>query len=610
MFYKIWLILFLLCLRIYALNIDTHITTLSLLSQSKIYIDYNRSENIHTIQNKTFYRVNQEQLGFGYAPKLNLWIAIDLNNTSNTTLYKTIEYANPLTSYVSFYDAQTQTLLKKDGLLSDTHKTTIHPVLHIVLPPHSSKHYYIQASSKITTMIVSLQLYDTHWFYQEELHYRLILALFFGAMAMIITYNFMIWLITKEISYLYYVLAFMGIALHHLLYKGMAQLYLPPSITHWLIEHASFIVALPVFFLALYTKTVLNLGQYRRINTILKTALFVFPLLVITLYMLGYNALRSLPPVLMLGLLFVITIIALIRRNPQASYLIVGWIVFFTSAAFMFLSSAGIFDIFIYFPHYTEVSLLIEAIIFSFILAHKIKQLQEKKMQYKNQLIKQKQKEEIRLKSLVDQKTYALQNALKEKDLLLKELNHRVKNSIQTITSFLKFQIDHTKNDDTRSVLQSLENRILSINHLYANLHTRHDLSYVYAYEYFSLITDNIQTLFDKHSISVTLDTIDILPSEYAVYCGFIINEAVSNAYEHAFPHIKEGHIHIVLSYEKEVYRLSIQDNGTSQTLSSKNSLGLSIIQMLTEEQLQGTFSIEKNGGTAIIITWRDHEED
>ena len=610
MFYKIWLIILLSCIHVHAVNIDANQTTIALLSQSKIYIDYNRSENIHTIQNKTFYRVNQEQLGFGYAPKLNLWIAIDLNNTSDTTLYKTIEYANPLTSYVSFYDTATQTLLQKDGLLSDTRKTTIHPVLHIVLPPHSSRHYYIQASSMITTMIVSLQLYDTHLFYQEELHYRFILALFFGAMAMIITYNFMIWLITKEISYLYYVLAFMGIVLHHLLYKGMAQLYLPPSITHWLIQHASFIVALPVFFLALYTKTILNLTQYKQINKVLNTALFVFPLLVITLYMLGYNTLRSLPPVLMLGLLFGITVIALIRRNPQASYLIVGWIVFFTSAAFMFLSSAGIFDIFIYFPHYTEASLIIEAIIFSFILAHKIKQLQQTKLRYKNRLIEQKQQEETRLKTLVAQKTHALHVSLKEKDLLLKELNHRVKNSILTITSFLKFQIDHTDDDHTRSVLQSLENRILSINHLYANLHTKHDLSYVYAYEYFSLITDHIQTIFDKPSVTITLNTIDILPSEYAVYCGFIINEAVSNAYEHAFVQTKNGHIHIALSQNKEEYRLTIQDNGTAHTLPSKDSLGLSIMKMLAEEQLKGTFSIEKNGGTTIIIIWRGHGKD
>jgi len=253
------------CSSIFALDINEQTIHTELLSHSQIYIDYNKSATIENIKNKNFKPNGEKVLGFGYSPDFYVWIKFTLTNTSDKPLHKIIEYGNPLTSYVELYDSKTEKLLAKDGLLSvRENRKSIHPNFKVILKPNESKIFYIKAYSNITTLIVKLDLWDYDAFYKKEIHYQLILALFFGAMGIIIIYNFIIYLSTRDKSYLYYVLSFMGITFYYLLYKGVASLYLiPTEVLITLIGFSSFIVAIPVFFLALFTKSILELNELK-----------------------------------------------------------------------------------------------------------------------------------------------------------------------------------------------------------------------------------------------------------------------------------------------------------------------------------------------------------
>jgi len=607
---QVLVICLLLLSQLFAL--ETHYTTpfKNILPHAKIYIDTNSSYTIKSIQNQTFASITQEQLSFGYSPNFSVWIKFKLENPSDQSIDKIIEYANPLTTDVIFFDPQSNHTLHEGLIHKAKDRVSINPIFHITLPPHSSKTFYIKAHSTITTMIIKLYLWSPKSFYQEEFKHQFILALFFGAMGIIILYNFLIFLGTREISYLYYILFFIGITIHHLLYSGVAIIYLAQNLVAHAIEYSAFIVALPALFLALFIQNILELHRYPRLNRLLKGYLILFPLLVIVFHWQEWHQYRNLFSIIMLFLLLSIILYTLFKRERQAYYLAIGWFLFISSGAFMYLSSLGIFDLFNYLPYYGEFALFIESLLFSMILAHKIKQLHGDKITLQNNLIHYQKEEQQKLTNLVNIKTQELQYSLQEKELLLKEFNHRLKNSIATIVAFLRMQVDEIEEPRIRSILINFENRILSISHLYTLLYHENSMHLVNSHEFFTLLIDDIEQSYNMPHITIDIESQLDIPSQYAIYCGFILNEAITNALQHAFVDRNEGRIVVSLNKIDEYYYLKICDNGIGyQSKSSHESLGMSIIETLVRTQLHGKLKIKANKGVEIEIVWRDEKD-
>ncbi|SFV64845.1 Signal Transduction Histidine Kinase [hydrothermal vent metagenome] len=574
---KYLFMLFILSNILFSLAIDNKTTNSKLLKYAEIYIDNNKSETIFSIQNKEFKKNNKEELGFGYSPHFNVWIKFTLTNKTAQPIEKILEYDNPLSSYVNFYDGEV--LLKKDGLLAVAQdRKSLNPVLKIKLKPNESKLFFIKASSSITTLIVKLNLWSSEDFKDKERKNQLLLALFFGAMGIIILYNSIIFLATKEFSYLYYVLFFATVSFHHFMYKGIGTLCFSSETMQRLIENSSFIVAMPMFFLALFVQQVLVLKQYPKLNKILNYLLIAYLIAIVLIVLTHQYQYRSLFLMFTLITLLYMAIYALIKKNRQAYYVIGGLVLLSTSGLFMYLSSAGIYDIFEYFPYYTEFSLVAEIGSFSLALASKIKMLNQEKV--KSQ----------------------------ERALLLKELKHRMQNNIQFILSFLILQRDEISDRRTEEILTNLEHRILATSELYALLEVKDEISIVNMRSYFSLIITNIQKSFKANKVKIEIDANVEMNSKYAIYCGLIVNEAVTNAVKYAFNSLEDGVINIVLQEKKKRYYLTIKDNGSGFKKNSSDGLGMSIIDTLATIQLEGTLQITQEHGTKIAIEWRKHD--
>ena len=606
-----YIILYISTLSLYGIEFSKIVPLQPLLATSTLYVDDTLKVNIATIDKQVFTPIEENSIGFGYAPNFNVWIKIELHNPYNEKMKKIIEYANPLTTNIQLYDAETKQLLFIGGTYASSPLKSINPAFPVILYAHEYKTYYLKASSTVTTLIVSLNLWDVDVFYQQESKYQFMLALFFGAMGIIILYNLLIYLSVRERVYLYYVLGFAGIILHHLFYKGLAGLYIfTPNETMSIVKYSSFIVAVPAFFLALFTKNILNLEQYPKLLKFLHAYLVLFMVMTLLIYLFELNYLRNIFSVILLLILFLITLYALFRHNRQAKFIMLGWVALMSSGFFMYLSSIGYYNIFDTLPYYVEISLLLETLLFSLILADRLKQLRLDKITSQKYLISYQAEEESRLTLLVEEKTSQLQFTLKEKDLLLQELNHRVKNSIQIIVSFLRLQIDETSDYKMQQSLMHIENRIMSISHLYSLLYAKHNHSYINAYEYFSLLIENIQNTLDKKEIEIELETHVELHSETAVYCGFIINEAVTNALQHAFEIQAQGNISIALLKKDKVYILTVRDNGKGfDTSIAYDSLGLIIIESLARYQLHGTLEIVIKEGAKLVIKWENKNE-
>lgn len=210
-----------------------------------------------------------------------------------------------------------------------------------------------------------------------------------------------------------------------------------------------------------------------------------------------------------------------------------------------------------------------------------------------------------------------IKSSLKEKDVLLKEIHHRVKNNMQIISSLLNLQAEHEGDHKILNIFKETRSRIRSMALIHEKLYQSSDLASINFYEYINSLTAHLFHMYQKRvgDIQLTLDIRDIfLGVDTSIPCGLIINELFSNSLKYAFPEEKwpqhiEKEILISLKEEKlDSFSLIYQDNGIGLPphfdLKSSKTLGLQLIHILTE-QLQGTLHLDREFGTRFIISFK-----
>ena len=272
----------------------------------------------------------------------------------------------------------------------------------------------------------------------------------------------------------------------------------------------------------------------------------------------------------------------------------------------MYLSAAGIIGVDLSSYYLVEISFVLEALVFSIALANRIKRLQEERNKIQTKLIEEQKDNEVKLNTLVAKKTNNLEIALQEKEVLLRELNHRVKNNMQTIISLIRLQNDEIEDAKINMLLSTIQNRISAMSHLHELLYRKDTITFVDAYEYFERIVFEIQQSFE-HDIEVEYDTNCTLSAESAIYCGLIINELLTNSFKHAFDKNESGFIKIDFFKNDNEYLLIYSDNGKGYDQNiKKESLGLILIETLTKKQLKAQLDINSSKGVKVGIKWKE----
>ncbi len=203
-----------------------------------------------------------------------------------------------------------------------------------------------------------------------------------------------------------------------------------------------------------------------------------------------------------------------------------------------------------------------------------------------------------------------LKHSLKEKEILLKEVHHRVKNNLQIILSILNLQIRNISGKDLYQTFFDCRDRVKSIALIHDDLYKSKDLNCINFDSYVKNITDNLfrtygikktGNIHKKFSIDKVFFSMDM-----AVPCGLIINELISNSLKYAFANKNKGIIFVGLKKKNKKHTLTISDNGKGiekTDLSKTKSLGLQIVYTLVE-QLNGNIKLDNKNGTKYIINF------
>lgn len=207
------------------------------------------------------------------------------------------------------------------------------------------------------------------------------------------------------------------------------------------------------------------------------------------------------------------------------------------------------------------------------------------------------------------QHEHQIQDSLLEKEILLKEIHHRVKNNMQVIASLMSLQMDDITDEKSRRLLTNTSDRVNSMAMVHEKLYQSKDLGKIDFTDYIHELASDLIATYNIKSSNIRLD-IDCnyvkLDINKSIPCALIINELVSNSLKYAFPGDSAGIITISLKQSTDTgYELSVSDNGTGlpETLNIKtvHTLGMTLVHALTD-QLGGTLLIEKDGGIRFRI--------
>ncbi|UCF31082.1 MAG: PAS domain S-box protein [bacterium] len=206
--------------------------------------------------------------------------------------------------------------------------------------------------------------------------------------------------------------------------------------------------------------------------------------------------------------------------------------------------------------------------------------------------------------------------SLEEKEILLKEIHHRVKNNLQVISGLLHLQSHYISDESVKGIYRDSQNRVISMALIHESLYQKEDLARVDFADYIRSLVGNLSATYgvEGNRIATRMDVEDVqLVVDTAIPCGLIINELVTNALKHAFPDGSKGVVSIEFhQVDRQCYHLVISDNGSGfpedVDFRNTNTLGLQLVTILVD-QLGGTIDLDRDGGTTFRISFTQYLE-
>ena len=373
-----------------------------------------------------------------------------------------------------------------------------------------------------------------------------------------------------------------------------------------------FSVSLCIIFLALFSIEYFEAKKY------FKASVFIIKILILLLFIFTFMMLAiSYSPWNnyinhIITLILITLIISSIKIYKKGQYFLKYYIfaisIYFTSVIIFILMLTGILE-YNYFNRYSYLySLCLEIIVFTLILSNRYNIIKNEQIKTQNELISLQINQNKILEDEVEKKTLKLTRLVKERELLVKEVFHRVKNNFHVITAFLWFE---SKKDDNKHRFTELINRIKSMSLIHEYLCNSKDLIDIDLKEY---IDELVKTIVQTYSISTLQINTNIekinIEFENMMSLGIIANEIISNSIKH---HPKENNIVLEINcYKKnDSVILIIIDNGLGFDGNiQKAGLGLELIKDFINKLPNAKYSFYKENGTVFELSFKEKDNE
>ncbi|MDB5450830.1 MAG: lovK [Phenylobacterium sp.] len=208
------------------------------------------------------------------------------------------------------------------------------------------------------------------------------------------------------------------------------------------------------------------------------------------------------------------------------------------------------------------------------------------------------------LRADVDTRTRELERALEQKTTLLHEVDHRVKNNLQLISSLLLLQSRRTEDERTRLALRSMLERVSAVATVHRRLFQSDDLEHFDVAEFLRDLTSDLAASAGRDDICIRLDLEHVaVPAAQAAPLALVANELICNALKHAFPAGREGRIEVSTRQVEDRFLMTIEDDGVGLPAGRPVGFGTTIVQLLSQ-QLRGRLEItDTQPGVKVVVT-------
>ncbi|MEA2029251.1 MAG: 7TM diverse intracellular signaling domain-containing protein [Campylobacterota bacterium] len=541
------------------------------------------------------------------------WVYVKVKNSSDAPLDNIVVFPYPQHDNLSVYKYS-------NGKVEQSYTTgDLHPFESREIASHTfSIPYRVEANStkellfKIesnSSLNIGVKFYSAKEYEEYKFEDELFLGIYYGIIFIIIAYNFILYFIVREKVYFHYatfhlVYFFLHFAMNGLSFKLLYPNY--PQLNLYVV---------PIFFILAnylsvhFTIVYLDLKRYeKKISHYLRWFMRVYMGLFVMIFLLPYALISQLMTVVAIFSILTLVSISIYvwykHRTSSAKIFVIGWGMLLLGASITVMQNLGLLPMNTLTNYGAQIGAILELSLLSLNLAYNYNVVFRQSQEREKAL----QELSNNLESKVIQRTYQLNESnhelsleIENKNVLFKELYHRVKNNLQIIASLLSLQSMEIKDTDAKKILEDMTHRIQSIAFIHEKLYQSSDLTHIDMQEYIESLVNELQQGMRAKDISFLIECSKIkLNLELSVPLGLIINELITNALKHAFnTEATDKSITIKLyKREEESYSLIVWDNGKGADIDKvQEGFGFQIVESIVSYQIDGEIKSSNNAG-------------
>lgn len=567
----------------------------------------------------TFSPINNKNASLGFSGGA-VWIYVKVHNKTKLDSSNMIEFPYPLHDYITMYEYINGKFKERTptGDLTDfdTREVLTNDfVFPYLLKANETKELFFKINSH-SSLNIGMHFHSIDKYYSGASTNGVLLGLYYGAIIIMLIYNFMLFRIIKEQVYLDYVTFHLTYFFLHLGLNGLAFEYLYPNLPMLNLYFIPILFPLANYYSIKFSMSFLGLAKYEyKIAWYLKSLMYSFLVLTVLGLFVPYAFIIKVNTVLSMfsafSLLFIGIYVYKKVKTTSSQVYVIAWSFLLVGAIVGELQNLGFITMNMLTYYGAQLGAFIELSLLSLALAYRYNliflRLTEREQDLK--VFNKDLERTIRERTTdLDTRNQELSLQVNNKNVLFRELYHRVKNNLQIITSLLTLQIRRVDDVTSKEILNETTQRIRAMSLIHEKLYQSNDLSAVSMQDYTDDLLNDLKQEFRRKNLRfvVECESID-LELEVAVPMGLIINELVTNAIKYAFNPEDKDQVITVKMYTTEHYAfiLEIYDNGKGVDINSiQNGFGFKLVQSLAKYQLKGIFESYNDGGLHHKITF------